>query len=87
MLVRRKTVGTVKMYHGDVVEIQSTTLQYRRFFAISPLQCGRISKKETGTSSFRVKVETERFTFVHSRCRQNLKFCDFTSSLCRVLHD
>ena len=32
-------------------------------------------------------METERFTFVRSRCRQNLKFGYFTSLLCRGRHE
>ena len=32
-----------------------------------------------------MKIEKERFSIPCSRCRQNLKFGNFTSSLCRVI--
>ena len=47
----------------------------------------KVSLKWIGTRDFRLKIiENERFSVVCSRCRQNLKFDDFTSSLCRWPH-
>ena len=36
---------------------------------------------------FKAKVENEWLIVVRSRCRQNLKFSDFTSLLCRGTHE
>ena len=44
---------------------------------------GKVSWKEIGTNGFRVKIENERFSAACLGCRQNFKFGDFTSSLCR----
>ena len=37
-----------------------------------------------GTNGFHVKAKNERFTAASSRCRQNLKYENFTSSLGRL---
>ena len=39
---------------------------------------GNVSYNWIGTNGFEVKSETERFTLVCPRCRQNLKFGHFT---------
>ena len=39
---------------------------------------GEVSYNWIGTDGFEVKSETERFTVVGPRCRQNLKFGHFT---------
>ena len=41
-------------------------------------------KNKSVRAFFRLKIENERFSVACSRCRQNLEFGDFTSSLCRV---
>ena len=37
-----------------------------------------------GTNGFHVKAKSERFTAASSRCRQNLKYENFTSSFGRL---
>ena len=52
------------------------------FVIISSLSC-----RTMWASDFRAKIKNERFTFERSLCRQNLKFGDFTSLLCRAPHE
>ena len=37
-----------------------------------------------GTNGFNIKAKNERFTAAGSRCRQNLKYENFTSSFTRL---
>ena len=41
---------------------------------------GEVYFRLLGTNGFHIKAETERFSAVGSRCRQNLKYENFTSS-------
>ena len=57
------------------------------FHLVHVLRFGRSILRKIGTCGFGVKIENDRFAFVHSRCRQKLKFGDFTSLLCRAPHE
>ena len=67
---------------------QNITLLYHKSFVIIP-SCSRhillakYPENELAREIFKVKNENERFSVSCSRCRQNLKFRGFTSSLCR----
>ena len=41
---------------------------------------GEVYFRLLGTNGFHIKAENERFSAVGSRCRQNLKYENFTSS-------
>ena len=45
---------------------------------------GELHFRLLGTSGFPIKAKSERFTAVSSRCRQNLKYENFTSSFGRL---
>ena len=61
-----------KIYNGDVFRDYSVSF--------TPTIWAKFPKKEIGTSRFRVEIENERFSVACLRCRQNLKFGDFTTS-------
>ena len=67
---------------------QNTTLLYHKSFVIIPslsrhILLAKYPENELVREIFKVKNENERFSVACSRCRQNLKFGGFASSLCR----
>ena len=67
---------------------QNITLLYHKSFAIIPswsrhILLAKYPKNALVREIFKVKKDNERFSVAFSRCRQNLKFGGFTSSLCR----
>ena len=73
-----------KIYSGDVDKnvTSNITLQNRKFLMVRPSHLHRTiwaKYPKFGSSGFRVKIETERFTSVHvcSLYCQNIKFGDF----------
>ena len=51
---------------------------------ISLYKIGGAHFRLLGTNGFHVKAKNERFTAANSRCRQNLKYENVTSSLGRL---
>ena len=51
---------------------------------ITLYKIGELLFRLLGTIGFHVKAKNERFTAVSSRCGQNLKYENFTSSFCRL---
>ena len=51
---------------------------------ITLYKIGGVHFRLLGTDSFHVKAKNERFTPASSRCRQNLKYENFTSSFGRL---
>ena len=51
---------------------------------IALYKIGGVHFRLLGTNGFHVKAKNERFTAVSSRCRQNLKYENFTSSFGRL---
>ena len=47
---------------------------------------GEVHFRLFGTNDFHVKAKNERFTAAGSRCHQNLKYENFTSSFGRLRH-
>ena len=47
-------------------------------------EIGEVYFRLIGTNGFHIKAENERFTAAGSRCRQNLKYKNSTSSLGRL---
>ena len=45
---------------------------------------GELHFRVLGTNGFHIKAKTERFIAAGSRCRQNLKYENFTSSFGRL---
>ena len=48
---------------------------------------GEMHFRLLGTNGFQVKAKSERFTAASSRCRQNLKYENFTSSFGSLRQD
>ena len=51
---------------------------------ITSYKIGGVHFRLLGTNGFHVKAKNERFTVARSRCRQNLKYENFTSSFGRL---
>ena len=51
---------------------------------ITSYKIGGVHFRLFGTNGFHVKAKNERFTAVSSRCRQNLKYENLTSSFGRL---
>ena len=47
-------------------------------------EIGELHFRVFGTNGFHIKAKNERFTAASSRCRQNLKYANFTSSFGRL---
>ena len=84
-------IGSLRSYDGNCNE--DVTLKLN--FALSQVFCdysmlvrlykiGGVHFCLLGTNGFHVKAKNERFTAASSRCRQNLKYENFTSSLGRL---
>ena len=79
-----QTLRIFRIYGGCCNE--NVTLKYN--FALGCDYCtvvasckiGEIHFRFLGTNAFHFKAENERFTTAGSRCRQNLKYENFTSS-------
>ena len=52
---------------------------------ITLYKIGELHFRLLGTNGFHVKAKSERFTAASSRCRQNLKYENFTSSFGRLV--
>ena len=59
------------------------TVMWLLLFSLASFNASRAGCKWSGRSSFKVNIENERCTAVCSRCRQNLKFGNFTLSFGR----
>ena len=70
-------IGSLRSYDGNCNE--HVTLKLVRLYKI-----GGVHFCLLGTNGFHVKAKNERFTAASSRCRQNLKYENFTSSLGRL---
>ena len=84
-------IGNLRSYDGNCNE--NVTLKLN--FALSSVFCdysmvttlykiGEVHFRLLGTNSFHVKAKSERFTAASSRCGQNLKYENFTSSFGRL---
>ena len=51
---------------------------------VTSYKIGKVYFRLPGTNSFEVKTENERFSAAGWRCRQNLKYENFTSSFGRL---
>ena len=54
---------------------------------ITLYKIGELHFRLCGTNGFHVKANSERFTVASSRCCQNLKYENFTSSFGRLRQD
>ena len=86
----RNEIGTLRSPTATSTKTssQNITLVYHKSFVIVPswsshILLAKYPENELVRDIFKVKKENERFSVVCSRCRQNLKFGGFTSSLCR----
>ena len=68
-----------------IIQFASDDSFYRDYSVLFTLyNTGELSCKLMGSNGFKVKTENERFIVICSRCRQNLKFGDFTLLFCGV---
>ena len=54
------------------------------FMLVALYKIGGVHFRLLGTNGFHVQAKTERFTAASSRCLENLKYENFTSSFCRL---
>ena len=77
-------LGNLRSTTATVYE--NVTLYHKSFAIIQcrsrPTIWAKYSKNKLVRAVLRAKTENERFSVACLRCRQNLKFGDFTSSLC-----
>ena len=89
--VQELTLGSLRSYDGNCKE--NVTLKLN--FALSSGSCdysmlitlytiGGVHFHLLSTNGFHVKAKSERFTAASSRCRQNLKYENFTLSFGRL---
>ena len=86
-----KSLGTLRSTTATATATKKVTSKYYVFthcpfgVVLSRLRRTMVTKypkKKIDRSGFRIKIENERFTFVCSRYRRNLKFGRFTSLVC-----
>ena len=82
-LVNNTSIDIQSALMEKLGSLRNKTLHSRDIVSLSRLvhlvhvvECGRSILKLNWYNGFRVKIENERFTFVLSRCRQNLKIGD-----------
>ena len=86
-----RLIGSLRSYDGNCNENFTLKLD----FELSKVFCdysmlvtlhkiGGVHFRLLGTNVFHVKLKNERFTVASSRCRQNLKYENFTSSFGRL---
>ena len=69
---------------GFLLPSSSWLLKLPYSMLITLYKMGEVHFRLLGTHGFHVKTESERFSVTSSRCRQNLKYENFTSSFGRL---
>ena len=79
------TLESLRGHDGYCDENVTLKLNLRDYSMLITLRkIGGVHFRWLGTNGFHVKANNERFTDVNSRCRQNLKYENFTSSFGRL---
>ena len=80
------SIGSLRSCDENVSLKLNFALSLLRIFHVGRVvkKIGEVHFRLLGTNGFQVKAENERFTVTSSRCRQNLKYENFTSLFGRL---